>query len=134
MGASYLTSSDSNSSSRRKHPFTLLFCALDFCSFLEVWFEKFGSRKVVLQTWIFFFCFEKSGWPEKKGGFIIQIHLFFRWRKVVLQTRIFFWFKKSSWPEKIRVYRTTFLKPLFYTFVEKWLQIKWPTGCFLLNV
>ena len=46
-------------------------------------------------------------------------------REVVLQTRIFFWFKKSRWPEKrwvyiknikIRVCRTTFLEPLFYTF------------------
>ena len=27
--------------------------------------------------------------------------------------------------KKIRVWRTTFLEPLFYTFLEKWLQIKW---------
>ena len=38
----------------------------------------------------------------------------------------FFWFEKSGWPEKkIRVWRTTFLEPLFYIFLEKWLQIKW---------
>ena len=36
------------------------------------------------------------------------------------------WFEKSGWPEKkIWVCRTTFLKPLFYTFLEKWLQNKW---------
>ena len=41
----------------------------------------------------------------------------------------FFWFEKSGWPEKkIQVCRTTFLEPLFYTFLEKWLQIKWPTA------
>ena len=44
------------------------------------------------------------------------------------------WFEKSGsrnlvrekWltRKKIRVCRTTFLEPLFYTFLEKWLQIK----------
>ena len=39
------------------------------------------------------------------------------------------WFEKSGWPEKkIRVWRTTFLEPLFYTFLEEWLQIKWLSG------
>ena len=30
--------------------------------------------------------------------------------------------------KKIRVCRTTFLEPLFYIFLEKWLQIKWSFG------
>ena len=30
--------------------------------------------------------------------------------------------------KKIRVCRTTFLEPLFYTFLEKWLQIEWLFG------
>ena len=55
---------------------------------LEILFEKSGLRKMVLQTWIFFW-FEKSGWPEKK------------WKLE---------------------------EPLFYTFLEKWLQIKWLNG------
>ena len=38
----------------------------------------------------------------------------------------FFWLEKSGWPEKkIRVWRTTFLEPLFYTFLENRLQNKW---------
>ena len=38
----------------------------------------------------------------------------------------FFRLEKSGWPEKkIRVCRTTFLKPLFYTFLDMWLQNKW---------
>ena len=61
---------------------------------------------------------------------------------MVLQTRIFFLVNHFSrtrkkirvcrttflQPEKkIRVCRTTFLEPHFYIFLEKWLQIKWPT-------
>ena len=30
--------------------------------------------------------------------------------------------------KKIRVCRTTFLEPLFFTFLEKWLQNKWLTA------
>ena len=50
-------------------------------------------------------------------------------RKVVDQKKVdlyyklpyfWFWFEKSGWPEK----KSEFAKPLFYTFLEKWLQIK----------
>ena len=45
---------------------------------------------------------------------------------------IFFWFEKSGWPEKkIRVCRTTFLEPLFYTFLEKWLRLNAPVSFWL---
>ena len=71
----------------------------------EIWFEKSGSRKVV---------------DQKK-----------RWFYTINPT--FFRFEKSGWPEKkIRVCRTTFLEPLFYTFLEKWSQNKWSSGPFIL--
>ena len=74
----------------------------------EKWFENSGSRKVVWDKWL----------TRKQGGFI-------------LQTTFFFWFEKNGWPEKkIRVCRTTFLEPLFYSFLEKWLQIKCSTALF----
>ena len=57
--------------------------------------------------------FEKSGWPEKKGGFIPEIHQKSGSRKVVDQE------KKSE-----------FAEPLFYTFLEKWLQNKWSKAVF----
>ena len=39
------------------------------------------------------------------------------------------WFEKSGWPEKkIRVCRSNFLTPLFYTFLEKLLQNKWSSA------
>ena len=81
---------------------------------------------MVLQTWIFFFWFEKSGWPEKRWVYTINPHFFQVGEKWFCKLGFFFWFEKSGWPEiKIRVWRTTFLEPLFYTFLEKWLQIKW---------
>ena len=67
----------------------------------EIWFKKSGSRKVVDQ--------------KKRWFYTINPH--------------FFWFKKSGWPEKkIRVWRTTFLEPLFYIFQEERLQNKWSSG------
>ena len=59
--------------------------------------------------------FEKNGWPEKK---------------VVLYHKSTFFQVGEKWltRKKIRVCRTTFLKPLFYTFLEKWLQNKWYTS------
>ena len=49
------------------HPFIL---RPHFLQFLEIWFEKSGSRKVVLQTRIFFLVREK--WLTRKtGGFIL---------------------------------------------------------------
>ena len=85
------------------------YSAPSFFQFLEIWFEKSGSRnqvreiwfeesglrKVVQQTRIFFLVREK--WLTRKtGGFILQIHLFSGWRKMVLQTLIFFWFERSG--------------------------------------
>ena len=83
----------------------LLFCNLDFWSLRfevwEIWFEKSGSRNLVREKWL----------TRKK--------------MVLYRKSNFFRFKKSGWPEKkIRVYRITFLEPLFYTFLEKWLQNK----------
>ena len=52
----------------------------------EIWFKKSGSRKMILQTWTFFLVREK--WLTiKKGGFIIQIHIFSGWIKVVDQKK-----------------------------------------------
>ena len=63
----------------------------------EIWFEKSGSRKVVDQ--------------KKRWFYTINPH--------------FFRLEKSGWPEKkIRVWRTTFLEPLFYTFPEMRSQNK----------
>ena len=84
----------------------------------EIWFKKSGSRKMVLQTWIF--LWEK--WLTRK-----KTHIFSGWRKVVLQTRIFFSGSRKvvDQKKKIRLWRTLYLEPLFYTFLEKWWQIKW---------
>ena len=40
-----------------------------------------------------------------------------------------FFLVREKWltRKKVRVCRTTFLEPLFYTFLEKWLQIKCST-------
>ena len=52
-------------------------------------------------------------------------------RKVVLEKwfcklGFFFWSTTFLEPDFTnQISRTTFLKPLFYTFLEKWLQIKW---------
>ena len=74
--------------------------------FLEIWFEKSGSRKMVR---------EKMVDQKKRWFYTINPH--------------FFRLEKSGWPEKkIWVCRTTFLKPLFYIFLEKWLQNKWSNG------
>ena len=61
-----------------------------FLQFVEIWFKKSGSRNLVWEKW-----FEKSGWPEKKGSFIVQIHLFYGSRKVVDKK------KKSEFAEPI---------------------------------
>ena len=94
--------------------FSLLICTL------RSDFE--GGRKMLLQTRLFFLV----GDPENKVGLYYKTTFFSGWRKVVLQTRIFF-LVREKWltRKKIRVCRTTFLEPLFYTFLEKWLQIKW---------
>ena len=73
-----------------------------------------GSRKVI----------------DQKNRWVYAINPSFSGlRKVILQTRIFFLVReKKLTRKKIRVCRTTFLEPLFYTLLEKWLQIKWSTG------
>ena len=74
------------------HPFIL--CSR-FLQFLEIWL-----RNLVREIW-----FENSGWPEKRWFYTLDL--------------AFFRLEKSGWPEKkIRVCRTTFLEPLFYTFLE----------------
>ena len=86
----------------------------------EIWFKKSGSKNLVREKWFcklwFFFWFEKSGWLEKQVGLYYKSIFFSGLRKVVDQ-------------EKIWVCRTSFLEPVFYTFLEKWLQIKWSLGC-----
>ena len=63
----------------------------------EIWFEKSGSRNLV---------------DQKKRWFCTIDLDFFRLEKI-------------GWPEKkIRVFRTTFLEPLFYTFPEMRSQNK----------
>ena len=63
----------------------------------EIWFEKSCSLKVIDQ--------------KKKVGLYYK-STFFQVREKWLARK------------KIWVCRTTFLEPLFYTFLEKWLQIK----------
>ena len=87
----------------------------------EIWFEKFGSRKVLLQTLIFFW-FEKSGWPGKKLVLVYKSTFFQVGEKWFFKLGFFFWFEKSGWPEKKIQYCRTII-----TFLEKLLQIKWPT-------
>ena len=83
--------------------------------------EKSGSANSY-----FFFWFEKSGWPEKRWVYTINPHFFPVGEKWFCRLRFLFWLWKSSWPEKkIQVWRTTFVELLFYTFLKKWLQIKW---------
>ena len=85
---------------------------------------------MVLQIRIFFLVRE----------YTINPHFFSGWRKVVLQSRIFFFWsttflepeKKSKFEEPFfsnKISWTRLLEPLFYTFLEKWLQIKWSTEC-----
>ena len=79
-----------------------------FLKGVEKWFKKSGSRNLVWEIW-----FEKSGWPEKK---------------VILYYKSTFFQVGEKWltrKKKIRVWLTTFLEPLFFVFLEKWLQIKW---------
>ena len=64
------------------HPFIL---RPRFLQFLEIWFEKSGSRNLVREQWL----------TRKKGGFIPQIQLFSGWRKVVDQK------KKSEFAEPL---------------------------------
>ena len=59
--------------------------------------------------------FEKSGWPENKVVLYYKPPIFLVWEKCLTR-------------KKIRVWRTFFLEPLFYTFLEKRLQNKWSNG------
>ena len=68
-----------------------------FFQFLEIWFEKSVSRNMVRKRWFY------------------------------TVNPPFFWFEKSGWPEKKDwVCRTTFLKPLFYTFLSSGCRINGP--------
>ena len=89
------------------HPFIL---QPRFLQFLEIRFQKYGLRNLVQEIW-----FEKSGWPEKK---VVLYHK--STRNLVHEKWLA---RKKNW-----VCRTTVLKSLFYTFLEKWLQNKWSNG------
>ena len=81
---------------------------------------------MVLQTWIFWL----SGWPEIKVGLYYKSTFFQVGEKWFCKLGFFFWLlEKWLTRKKIRVWRTTFLEPLSYTFLEKWLQIRWLQGC-----
>ena len=75
----------------------------------EKWFCKLG----------FSFWFKKSGWPEKKGGFLINPPFFQVGEKWFCKLGFFFWFEKSGWPEKRWVYT---INPPFFCFEIKWLK------------
>ena len=91
----------------------------------EIWFKKSDSSKMVLQTWIFFKVWEK--WlTRKKLGWYYKSTFFFRLEKS--GSAISDFLSGSRIIRIIRVWKTTFLEPLFYTFPEKWLQIKWLSG------
>ena len=95
-----------------------------FLQFLEIWFEKYGSRNLVQEIWL-----EKSGWPEKK---VVLYHKSTRnlvrekwltrkknWFYTINPQEI--WFKKSGWPEKKVVLYHKFTRNLVR---EKWLTRK----------
>ena len=69
--------------------------------------RSFSRNKFLVQE----IWFEKSGWPEKK---------------MVLYHKSTFFLVREKWltRKKIRVWRTTFLEPLFYTFSESRSQNK----------
>ena len=86
-----------------RHPFIL---RPQFLQFLGIWLEKSGSRNLV---------WEKVVVQKKRWFYPLNPH--------------FFRLEKSGWPEKnIRVWRTTSLEPLLYTFLENRLQNKWSSG------
>ena len=78
-------------------------------------------RKVVLEKWFF------------KLGFFFLVNHFSRTRK-----NLDLWYKTTFFSGQPlfsnQISQTRFLEPLFYTFLEKWLQIKWSTGNLLLKL
>ena len=74
-------------------------------SFLE------KCKKVRLEKWFF------------KLGFFFLVNHFSRTRKKIQVWRTVFLEPDFS----SQISQTRFLEPLFYTFLEKWLQIKWST-------
>jgi hypothetical protein len=84
---------------------------------------------MVLKTWIFSGS-RKVVDQRKRWVYTINPH-FSDWRKVVLQNLDFFSGSRKVVEQKKK---SEFEEPLFYTFLEKWLQIKWLsaklTGCF----
>ena len=94
---------------------------------VEKWFEKPGLRNLVQKIW-----FKKNG-SSNLDFFMRKVvdkkknpHFFRLEKSGSANSYFFFWFEKSGWPEKkIRLWRTLYLEPLFYTFLEKWWQIKW---------
>ena len=71
----------------------------------EIWFEKSGSRKMVLQTWIFLLLREKWLTRKKRWFYTINPH--------------FLRFEKSSWPEKNPSLKNHFSRTTFLNFSRK---------------
>ena len=124
---------DSNESLCNKHQDKTVVCNDAFNVSLHLWDEPSshlicnhffsGWRKVVLQTQIFFSGLKKVVDQKKMWIYIINPHFFWLEKSGSANSDwFFFWFEKS---EKKIVFEEPFIEPLFFTFLEKWLQIKW---------
>ena len=96
----------------------------DAAKCLGKYYIYFIESRLCNQPFILQPLFQKSveKWFKKSGS-----------RNLVREIREI-WFEKSGsrkvvdQKKKIRVCRTTFLEPLFYTFLQTWLQNKWSNG------
>ena len=80
---------------------------------------------MVLQTQIFFLINHLSQ-TGRKIGVCRTTFLQPEKRWIYGINYLFFWSTTFLEPDfSNQISRTTFLEPLFYTFLEKWLQIKW---------
>ena len=86
----------------------------------EIWFENSASANSD-----FFSGLKK--WLSRKKVVLVYKSTFFQVGGKWFFKLGFFFLVREKWltRKKIQVCRTTFLEPLFYTFLEKWLQIKW---------
>ena len=81
----------------------------------EVWFEKYGSRNMVREKWLT----RKKVVLYHKSTFFLVPEKWLTRKKVVLYHKSIFFLVPEKWltRKKIRVCRTTFLEPFFYTFL-----------------